>query len=386
MTELSESLVMVVDDAQANVDLLVDVLDDEYRVSVAMGGRDAVAFAQEDRPDLILLDVMMPDLDGFEVCRQLQADPRTRDILVIFVTAKGEEVDETEGLRLGAVDYIVKPISPAIVKARVRNHLSLSHARAALQRENRLLEEKVAERTVALTEANERLSVLDKIKSDFFNMIDHELRTPLHGVLGASEFLIQMSPPFEDKDEFVGFFRQGRARIEQLLDDGKLLQMLSADEALSPELAVAFPLDRLMTEVTAKFDHLEIDAASQAALASACVQGDRELLRRAMEVIAQLVSCFVKTAGPQVMAFDRQPAHIAFVCPLDDLHLGEVEARAFFDIAADIRSRSKAQQLGLSPVLAARIIEFMGGQLHLVKDAVHGDALQGSLPLCDCSA
>ena len=386
MTELSESLVMVVDDAQANVDLLVDVLDDEYRISVAMGGRDAVAFAKEDHPDLILLDVMMPDLDGFEVCRRLQADPRTRDILVIFVTAKGEELDEAEGLRLGAVDYIVKPISPAIVKARVRNHLSLSHARADLQRENRLLEEKVAERTAALTEANERLSVLDKIKSDFFNMIDHELRTPLHGVLGASEFLIQMSPPFEDKDEFVGFFRQGRARIEQLLDDGKLLQMLSAEEALSPELAVAFPLDRLMAEVAAKFEHLELDAESQAVLASTCVRGDRELLRRAMEVIAQLVSCFVKTAGPQVMAFDRQPAHIAFVCPLDDLHLGEAEARAFFDIAADIRSRSKAQQLGLSPVLAARIIEFLGGQLHLVKDEAHGDALQGSLPLCDCSA
>lgn len=386
MTKLSESLVMVVDDAQANVDLLVDVLDDEYRISVAMGGRDAVAFAKEDHPDLILLDVMMPDLDGFEVCRRLQADPRTRDILVIFVTAKGEELDEAEGLRLGAVDYIVKPISPAIVKARVRNHLSLSHARADLQRENRLLEEKVAERTAALTEANERLSVLDKIKSDFFNMIDHELRTPLHGVLGASEFLIQMSPPFEDKDEFVGFFRQGRARIEQLLDDGKLLQMLSAEEALSPELAVAFPLDRLMAEVAAKFEHLELDAESQAVLASTCVRGDRELLRRAMEVIAQLVSCFVKTAGPQVMAFDRQPAHIAFVCPLDDLHLGEAEARAFFDIAADIRSRSKAQQLGLSPVLAARIIEFLGGQLHLVKDEAHGDALQGSLPLCDCSA
>ena len=386
MTKLSESLVMVVDDAQANVDLLVDVLDDEYRISVAMGGRDAVAFAKGDHPDLILLDVMMPDLDGFEVCRRLQADPRTRDILVIFVTAKGEELDEAEGLRLGAVDYIVKPISPAIVKARVRNHLSLSHARADLQRENRLLEEKVAERTAALTEANERLSVLDKIKSDFFNMIDHELRTPLHGVLGASEFLIQMSPPFEDKDEFVGFFRQGRARIEQLLDDGKLLQMLSAEEALSPELAVAFPLDRLMAEVAAKFEHLELDAESQAVLASTCVRGDRELLRRAMEVIAQLVSCFVKTAGPQVMAFDRQPAHIAFVCPLDDLHLGEDEARAFFDIAADIRSRSKAQQLGLSPVLAARIIEFLGGQLHLVKDEAHGDALQGSLPLCDCSA
>jgi class 3 adenylate cyclase len=123
--------ILVVDDERLNVEVLVSLLRDEYKMMVAKNGEQALRIVNGDvRPDLVLLDVMMPDMDGFEVCRRLKSMPHTRDIPVIFVSAMGEEVDEMRGLEVGGVDYITKPISPPIVQARVRTHLSLyDHAR-----------------------------------------------------------------------------------------------------------------------------------------------------------------------------------------------------------------------------------------------------------------
>ncbi|MFC1829556.1 adenylate/guanylate cyclase domain-containing protein [Thermodesulfobacteriota bacterium] len=125
MTDLSKSKVLVVDDTKINIDLLVETLGDDYDVSVAMDGESALESVKDDLPDLILLDIMMPGIDGYEVCRRLKADDKTKDIPVIFFTALGEVGDETRGFELGAADYIAKPISPTIVQARVRSILSL---------------------------------------------------------------------------------------------------------------------------------------------------------------------------------------------------------------------------------------------------------------------
>jgi putative two-component system response regulator len=118
-------LILAVDDEAGNLQLLRQVLQDEYRLSFAKDGRRALELAQQERPDLILLDVMMPGMSGFEVCAALKAQPATAAIPVIFVTALTEADDEVEGFAVGAVDYIAKPISAAIVRARVRTHLSL---------------------------------------------------------------------------------------------------------------------------------------------------------------------------------------------------------------------------------------------------------------------
>ena len=112
--------ILVVDDTPENIEVLVGCLRDSYRIQAARNGAGALKIAGSGKPpDLILLDIMMPDMDGYEVCRRLKADPATRAIPVIFVTALSEIDDETLGLELGAVDYIVKPISPPIVQARV---------------------------------------------------------------------------------------------------------------------------------------------------------------------------------------------------------------------------------------------------------------------------
>ena len=116
---------LLVDDEATNLQVLRNILSDHYRLLFAKDGARALALAREHRPDLILLDVMMPGLSGHSVCKTLKADPDTRAIPVIFVTALSDPDDEAHGLELGAVDYITKPVSPAIVRARVRNHLSL---------------------------------------------------------------------------------------------------------------------------------------------------------------------------------------------------------------------------------------------------------------------
>jgi putative two-component system response regulator len=147
--------ILLVDDVPDNITALASLLKDEYRTRAATSGERALAIATADpRPDLILLDVVMPDMDGYEVCTRLKAEPATAEIPVIFITARSEVEDETRGLALGAVDYIVRPISPPIVRSRVRTHLQLKAARDFLRDKSAYLEREVERRTreIAVTQ------------------------------------------------------------------------------------------------------------------------------------------------------------------------------------------------------------------------------------------
>jgi putative two-component system response regulator len=147
--------ILVVDDAPENIDVLSGVLRSEYKVKAALNGERALKIATGDpKPDMILLDIMMPGIDGYEVCRQLKANPATVKIPVIFITAMSEVEDEKMGLELGAVDYITKPISPPIVLARV-------HTQLALYDQNRELEQKVRARTEELQQS--RLEIIQRL-------------------------------------------------------------------------------------------------------------------------------------------------------------------------------------------------------------------------------
>lgn len=126
--------VLIVDDSLLILEALSSLIGDEYDVLVAMNGAEAVELAVEESPDLILLDVVMPERDGYEILSILKSTPCTTDIPVIFLTGMGGEADEVRGLRMGAVDYIVKPFVPEIVRARVRTHLELKHSRDLLHR------------------------------------------------------------------------------------------------------------------------------------------------------------------------------------------------------------------------------------------------------------
>jgi len=145
---LSKAIVLVVDDTPDNLTLMNALLKDTYKVKVANNGERALKIAQaEVPPDIILLDIMMPEMDGYEVCRRLKQDEKTKDIPVLFLTAKNEIDDEKKGFECGAVDYITKPISPPIVMARVQSQLQLKTAADFLKDKASFLEQEVAKRT-----------------------------------------------------------------------------------------------------------------------------------------------------------------------------------------------------------------------------------------------
>ena len=150
-------LILAVDDTEPNLDILVETLGDEYDVAVALDGESALDIAGETPPDLVLLDIMMPGMDGYEVCARLKRSLLTRNVPVIFLTALTDESDEARGLALGAVDYITKPFNPALVKARVRNHIELKRHRDHLEQ---LVQERTWELSMTQEAAMESLGAL----------------------------------------------------------------------------------------------------------------------------------------------------------------------------------------------------------------------------------
>ncbi len=169
--EVEQSTILVVDDTPANIDVAKGVLSEDYRIQAAVNGPMALKVIEKKAPDLILLDIMMPEMDGYEVCRRIKENESTRDIPIIFLTAKAEVEDETKGLSLGAVDYITKPISPPILKERVRTHLELRKARLVLEEQNRELI-KAAE-----------------LRDDVDRIMRHDLKGPLTIIIGMPDLI-----------------------------------------------------------------------------------------------------------------------------------------------------------------------------------------------------
>ena len=183
--------ILVVDDENFYIDVLVNLLQDDYQVSVAKNGQSALKRAlSSSPPDLILLDVLMPDIDGYEVCRQLKADSRTQNIPVIFLTVKSEVDDEIKGFDVGAVDYVSKPMSPPIVKSRVKNHLMLTQARCILEDQTKLLEQQVKERTLEICRTQDvAIYCMASLAETRDNETGYHIRRTQHYIRLLSEFL-----------------------------------------------------------------------------------------------------------------------------------------------------------------------------------------------------
>jgi len=128
-----KATILAVDDTPENLDVVKGLLSDDYIVKAATSGAMALKIIEKQKPDLVLLDIMMPGMDGYEVCQHLKANDETRDIPVIFLTAMEQTTDEAQGFELGAADYITKPVNPPILKARVRTHLALKQSMDELQ-------------------------------------------------------------------------------------------------------------------------------------------------------------------------------------------------------------------------------------------------------------
>jgi putative two-component system response regulator len=183
-------MILVVDDTPDNLALMTALLKDEYRVQVANSGERALRLVQDGAPSLVLLDIMMPGMDGYEVCRRLKADPATESIPVIFLTAKSEVDDETRGLALGAVDYIVKPISPPVVLARIKTQLMLKSASDFLRGKSDLLETEVERRTAEIQDLQDAMVLaMASLAETRDNETGNHLRRTQHYVRRLAEQL-----------------------------------------------------------------------------------------------------------------------------------------------------------------------------------------------------
>ncbi|MBN1697136.1 MAG: two-component system response regulator [Spirochaetales bacterium] len=151
--------ILIVDDDSANIAILTNILKSDYIINFSLSGKKALdIIGSKVNPDLILLDIVMPEMDGYDVCAKLKENKETRDIPIIFITSKTETEDETKGFEYGAVDFLTKPVNPAVVKARVKTHIELKTSRERLKNQNQILEQKVKERTKELHET--RLEII----------------------------------------------------------------------------------------------------------------------------------------------------------------------------------------------------------------------------------
>jgi two-component system sensor histidine kinase/response regulator len=216
--------ILAVDDNPKNLKVLAALLSSHsYAVDYAFSGAEALKFLAAEEYDLVLLDIMMPEMDGFETCLRIREDARHKDLPVIFLTAKTEIESITEAFRSGGFDYVTKPFRSAELLARVNTHIELKRLRKRQKELNRWLEEQVSQRTeelvqtnTKLEEANHELQVLDKAKNEFLRMINHEIRTPLNAILGFTDILktqLKSSEIFE----FVEYLDIASLRLEKFL-------------------------------------------------------------------------------------------------------------------------------------------------------------------------
>ncbi|MBS4098294.1 MAG: hybrid sensor histidine kinase/response regulator [Sulfuricella sp.] len=246
-----EATILVVDDVPDNLDLLVELLDDEYRVKAANGGERALKILESGKlPDLILLDVMMPEMDGFEVCRRLKANPATADIPVIFLTAMGgEAVNVTQGLELGAVDYISKPADPPILKARIRTHLRLKRSFDEIRRNHEELQKQHA-----ILEENFRL------REEVERIVHHDMKNPIGGIINFSSILLDDDMMSNDQKEIIKDIEQSAYSVLNMVNLSlDLYKMEQGTYAFTPgRVDIAQLLKRIVKEKQSELEARQV--------------------------------------------------------------------------------------------------------------------------------
>jgi two-component system, sensor histidine kinase and response regulator len=291
--------VLIVDDIPSNLNFLSEVLYVEgIGVLLATGGVDALEIARYKLPDLILLDIAMPVMDGYEVCASLKADPLTRDIPVIYLTARTEPEDILKGFETGAVDYILKPFNAAELIARVKTHLDLRNTTAELKTINSRLEEEVNLRTAEISRTNDELTIanrklgkayedlsnLDKAKDEFIRHINHELRTPLQGIHGFTLILDDIVESPEQKE----YIQAINLLVKRLVKLSEISLLFTEIKAKNYEIALR-PLS-LKSTVTHVLETFRKDSARIVLIQdfpddSFFVKSDQRLLSTCLELI-----------------------------------------------------------------------------------------------------
>jgi two-component system sensor histidine kinase/response regulator len=231
--------ILIVDDVSRNIQILGNILSqNQFQIAYAQSGKQAIDICETQDFDLVLLDIMMPEMDGYEVCERLKENPSTREIPIIFLTAKADMDSIIKGFEIGGQDYITKPFNAAELLARVNSHLLIRRQKKELEIMNSHLEDVVRERTYELETANHKLNILDKAKSNFLSIISHEIRTPLNGIIGLTELLNQ-SVIEEEQKVNIRFLKQASTRLMKFSNTALLITNLKIHNHLPEILPVS---------------------------------------------------------------------------------------------------------------------------------------------------
>jgi len=366
-TMVAQADIMIVDDNPSNLKLLGDMLSQQgYGVSLFPLGRLALAAAMRELPSLILLDINMPEMDGYEVCERLKSSPRLADIPVIFLSALAEVEDKVKAFRSGGVDYISKPFQFEEVRARVETHLKLHSLQQALKLQNEHLEEVVAMRTRELSDANNRLTILDRSKNEFLNLISHEFRTPLNGLLGVGDLILDGMPFTRENVELQELFQQSRQRILSILDDALLLTQLdvSGEQFQFVPVPLHLALSRAIG-ATAAFAECRGVAIRSACPAQDLILGHQDLLTRALQDLLEAAVKFTEKAGAVQVACEAVQDSLTVIIEGAGKVLPAHAIPRFFELFSVGEESTPAGDLGLGPGVAYRILTLFGASVRV---------------------
>ena len=373
--------IMIVDDKPANLKLLEDMLLQQgHEVRSLPLGRLALAAAAKHPPDLILLDVNMPEMNGYEVCERLKATPDLLDIPVIFLSALNETHDKVKAFRSGAVDYISKPFQFEEVHARVETHLKLHQLQRKMKLHTEDLEQAVAARTSELADAIRRLTVLDTSKNDFLNLISHEFRTPLNGLLAAGEIILDTMPSTEQNALLQQVFDRSRQRILSILDDALLLTQIdvNGEPFKSARVSLHTALERAMGQ-TAEFAESRQVVLAPPAAGLDMVLADEDLLVRALHALLETAVKFSEKSETVRLRYEVLPGLARLIIESRGKVIPHAVMPRFFDLFSISEVSTPGGDLGLGPAVASRILALFGASVSVANRDPSGIGLTVSL-------
>ncbi|MBF0135668.1 MAG: response regulator [Magnetococcus sp. DMHC-1] len=382
--EVTSGIILLVDDQPEQIDATKGALANRFALRIATNGETALKIARQGGIDLVLLDVMMPGMSGYETCRRLKADSQTRDIPVIFLTSRDQPDDEAQGLELGAVDYIAKPLHPGLLLSRVRNQLELRRHRFHL-------ESLVQERTRELEITRKDLEFANQAKADFLAVISHEMRTPLNSIIGFSDFLLEADPESPCEGELLHLIRDsGQSLLDNINDIIDFVQMDPRHFSLTH---TRFPL---VDQIAAMMSALEKEAGRKGLALEFrkgpdipdFVLGDP---RRLTQVLRHLLTNgikFTQRGGVTLQLTREQSTGLAvdrFRFSIKDTGSGippnkrEVIFHAFTQAESPMTRKEGGFGLGLA--ICKKLADLMSGVLDVVRTDESGTEIALSMPL-----
>ncbi len=386
-----QSRILIIDDNQSNVLLLERILQQSgyQHYESLIDSRQIIARFRDFQPDVILLDLMMPHVDGFAVMRQLRGWIPDSDYLpILVITADTSRTTRQKALTLGAKDFLTKPVDNAEACARIYNLLETRWLHREIQAQNKILlqyngglEKVVQNRTRELTEAQQRLSILDKAKSDFLRLIAHELRTPLNGLLGTAELILDLLEPDPESDELRDMYTQSRRRVLTMLDNALLLTQIEmegekfATVAISLSAALGQAIDQTSAFAGARQVRLQPPVEDSGLI----LQGS-PLLSRALQAVLETAVKFARPREEVVIRFEEDASEVVLIIQTESGTLPQGAIDDFFSLLAISEASTSAGDLGFGPALAQRIISLFGGSVAVRTRQLTGIELRISFP------